>query len=53
MVVFWLNHQEAFQDTLLLPRARGINKGRHNGYAAVYSYIGNVLNAMPVQPILN
>lgn len=30
----------------------GINKGRHNGNA-VYSYIGNVLNAMPVQPILN
>ncbi|WP_128083586.1 hypothetical protein [Paenibacillus sp. DMB5] len=30
----------------------GVNKGRHNGNA-VYSYIGNVLNALPVQPILN
>ncbi|MUG85389.1 hypothetical protein GNP92_03380 [Paenibacillus timonensis] len=30
----------------------GINKGRYNGNA-VYSYIGNVLNALPVQPILN
>lgn len=30
----------------------GINKGRHNGNG-VYSFIGNVLNALPVQPILN
>ncbi|ASA20286.1 S1 family peptidase [Paenibacillus donghaensis] len=30
----------------------GINKGRHNGNA-VYSYIGHVMNALSVQPILN
>ncbi|WP_157771327.1 hypothetical protein [Paenibacillus sonchi] len=30
----------------------GVNKGRHNGNA-VYSYIQNVLNALPVQPTLN